>query len=80
MPALLIVTLPGGATECPSGSAGAALEIIASWENSNFGFVLHVIEPGGVEVADAYNKTKLGVSTPMFGLLLATRTCVGRQT
>ena len=46
------------ATECPSGSTQAALEITATWDNS-YGLDLHVIEPGGTEVND-YNT--LGVS------------------
>lgn len=46
-------------TGCPSGSVGASLEIIASWDDEFSSPDLHVVEPGGVEVSD---QNKLGVS------------------
>lgn len=53
-------------TGCPRGSTEASLEIIAFSEEINTRLELHVVEPGGVEVAGEYGFAKLGVSTPIF--------------
>lgn len=47
---------------CSTGSTEAALHITASWDRSGRSLNLHVIEPGGVEVADHSRLPELGVS------------------
>lgn len=56
---VLYTMTPLCTTGCPSGSIGASLKIIASWDDEFSNLDLHVVEPGGVEVSD---QNKLGVS------------------